>query len=200
MAAAGAAGITLLTVLGGLGLVSSGGAATAASRPHDSRGLPVGGSIPVHRPRPPGPDLVAYRSTGHGRAVPAASGHGRRVVFDISAQRVWLVHRDGSVAATYLASGSVDHNLHPGHYRVYSRSPWATGIDDSGVMQYFVRFAHGQNAAIGFHSIPTKDGHPLQTRGQLGTPQSHGCIRQAKPDAIRLWHFAAIGTRVVVVA
>jgi lipoprotein-anchoring transpeptidase ErfK/SrfK len=68
-------------------------------------------------------------------------------------------------------------------------------------MEYFVRFTQGPTgAAIGFHSIPTKHGRPLQTAAQLGTAQSHGCIRQWKPDAIALWRFAPVGTKVVVVA
>jgi lipoprotein-anchoring transpeptidase ErfK/SrfK len=67
-------------------------------------------------------------------------------------------------------------------------------------MQYFVRFAHGRHAAIGFHSIPTKHGHALQTVAQLGTPQSHGCIRQTLADARRMWRFAPVGTDVRVVA
>ena len=102
---------------------------------------------------------------------------------------------------TYLVSGSVTDNLQPGTYSVYSRSRWAVGVDDSGVMQYFVRFTQGPTgAAIGFHTIPTRNGVPLQTRAQLGTPQSHGCIRQATPDAVALWSFAPDGTKVVVVA
>jgi lipoprotein-anchoring transpeptidase ErfK/SrfK len=38
----------------------------------------------------------------------------------------------------------------------------------------------------------------VQTVAQLGTPQSHGCIRQEREDAIALWEFAPIGTEVVV--
>lgn len=132
-------------------------------------------------------------------AVPADSGTGRRVVFSEEAQRVWLLGADDGVRRTYLVSGSLTDNLDPGSYEVWSRSRWAVGIDDSGVMEYFVRFAHGQHAAIGFHSIPTKLGEPLQTRAQLGTPQSHGCIRQALPDAVAMWRFASAGTTVVVV-
>jgi hypothetical protein len=137
-------------------------------------------------------------------ALPPGSGTGRRIVFDISAQRVWLVAvtRSGEerVRRTYLASGSVSDNLQPGTYAVFSRSRHAWGIDDSGTMEYFVRFAHGENAAIGFHDIPVKDGRRVQTRAELGTPQSHGCIRQWRPDAKALWHFAPVGTTVVVVA
>jgi hypothetical protein len=120
------------------------------------------------------------------------------VVFDISDQRVWLVDKGDEVLRTYLVSGSLTENLDPGTYAVYSRSRHAVGINDSGVMEYFTRFTRGENAAIGFHSIPTKDGRPLQTEKQLGTPQSHGCIRQATPDAKRLWDFAPVGTKVVV--
>lgn len=133
-------------------------------------------------------------------ALPTDSGQGRRIVFDQSDQRVWLVDADGGVDRTYLVSGSLTDNLAPGTYSVFSKSSWAVGVDDSGTMRYFVRFAHGANASIGFHSIPVKDGAPLQTTRQLGTPQSHGCIRQDLPDAIALWDFAPVGTEVVVTA
>jgi hypothetical protein len=137
---------------------------------------------------------------GNSTTLPDGSGAGLRVVFSKSAQRVWLVDEQESVVSTYLVSGSVTNNLGPGTYAVYSRSRWAVGVDDSGVMQYFVRFAQGPNAAIGFHSIPTKNGEPLQTIAQLGTPQSHGCIRQRLSDAVRMWEFAGVGTPVVVIA
>jgi cephalosporin-C deacetylase-like acetyl esterase len=87
-----------------------------------------------------------------------------------------------------------------GTYEVYSTSRHAIGIDDSGTMQFMVRFAHGERAAIGFHDIPVDDGKRVQTRAELGTPQSHGCIRQARPDARALWSFAIVGTTVVVTA
>lgn len=131
-------------------------------------------------------------------SLPAHSGDGRRAVFSQSRQRVWLVDEDGTVERTYLVSGSVTDNLQPGTYAVYSRSENAVGIDDSGTMKWFVRFAHGPNAAIGFHDIPVKAGKPLQGRRQLGTPQSHGCIRQKEADALAMWAFAQLGTRVVV--
>ncbi len=122
-------------------------------------------------------------------------------MFSQSLQRVWLVTGGRHVARTYLVSGSVTDNLDPGTYSVYSRSEQAWGIDDSGTMRWFVRFTQGDTgAAIGFHDIPVKDGQPLQTKSQLGTPQSHGCIRQKEADAKAMWTFAQLGTKVVVVA
>jgi lipoprotein-anchoring transpeptidase ErfK/SrfK len=38
----------------------------------------------------------------------------------------------------------------------------------------------------------------VQSPAQLGTPQSHGCIRLARPAARTLWRFAPVGTKVVV--
>jgi hypothetical protein len=163
---------------------SSGAADTPSADARSVTGAPADASSPAADPT----------------ALPGASGEGRRVVFSKAAQRVWLVDGSGAVASTYLVSGSLTDNLHPGTYAVFSRSRWAVGVQDTGVMQYFVRFAHGPHAAIGFHSIPTKHGTPLQTEAQLGTPQSHGCIRQRLSDAVRMWDFADVGTDVVVVA
>lgn len=152
---------------------------------------------PSESPKTPKSSTAAADDT----ALPADSGEGKRVVFSEARQRVWLVDADGEVRRTYLVSGSVLDNLDPGSYEVYSRSRWAVGVDDSGVMEYFARFTKGPTgAAIGFHTIPTKQGEPLQAVGDLGTPQSHGCIRQKETDAVALWEFAPIGTDVVVTA
>jgi lipoprotein-anchoring transpeptidase ErfK/SrfK len=144
-------------------------------------------------------DAAEYRARTLQTTLPARSGTGRRVVFSQGRQRVWLVGAKDQVRRTYLVSGSVTDNLSRGTYEVYSRSEQAWGIDDSGTMKYFVRFTQGKNAAIGFHDIPVDDGHLVQSVADLGTPQSHGCIRQRRADAVALWRFAPVGTTVVVV-
>lgn len=241
--------VTGTAVLGGVGLLPSGGSPSyaadrAAGSSHSEGAMELAAEVPVPTPssatspttspRPSGgrsidPTTVAPSSTpsstpsptpsptppsassstpapsagpaaGIVAALPPDSGTGRRVVFDISAQRVWLVNADGSVARTYPVSGSLTDNLMPGTYAVWSRARHAIGIDNSGTMRLAVWFAHGVHAAIGFHDIPVLDGKPVQTKAQLGTPQSHGCIRQAHPDAKALWQFAPLGTKVVVTA
>ena len=112
---------------------------------------------------------------------------------------MWLIDRDGDVRRSYLVSGSMSDNLDPGTYQVYSRSLNAIGIDDSGTMKYFVRFTQGDTgAAIGFHDIPVDEGGRVQTVDELGTPASHGCIRQRTADAKAMWEFAQLGATVVV--
>ncbi|MBP2391004.1 L,D-transpeptidase [Aeromicrobium fastidiosum] len=133
--------------------------------------------------------------------LPADSGDGRRIVFSESDQRVWLVGDDGSVERSYLVSGSRFDNLDPGTYAVQSKTRQATAFDYSGTMEYFVRFATGFSEPIGFHSVPRDNSGVLeQTKAQLGTPLSAGCVRQWEPDAIALWEFAPVGTTVVVTA
>ncbi|MBA3310637.1 MAG: L,D-transpeptidase [Nocardioidaceae bacterium] len=135
-------------------------------------------------------------------AVPVRSGHGKRVVYDIGAQRVWLVSERGTQTRTYLVSGSKDAGLlDPGRYRVYSKSRHAVAYNYEETMNYMVRFAYGERWPIGFHDVPAfEDGTLAQSRSDLGTPQSAGCIRAWITDAKALWQFSDVGTPVVVVA
>jgi hypothetical protein len=230
MGAAGASlAVTLVAVLGGFGVfpVSSGQANASGDTPathqtdaSQTTGRTTGQPTGQTTGTDPAPDAGATKpktkSQGNGTsadatesqvdpqvdaALPEGSGTGKRVVFSESRQRVWLVNEDEQVERTYLVSGSVYDNLDPGAFNVYSRSEDAWGVDDSGSMKYFVRFTQGDTgAAIGFHDIPIKDGVPAQTEAQLGTPLSHGCVRQRRSDAIALWKFAPLGTSVIVTA
>ncbi|AXT84194.1 hypothetical protein C6I20_02605 [Aeromicrobium sp. A1-2] len=154
---------------------------------------------PLEIPRPAVKPRVAVASVTEVPALPEGSGSGRRIVFDQGDQRVWLVGDDGSVERTYAVSGSRFDNLHPGTFAVLSRSRHATSYDYSGTLEYFVRFTTGYSAPIGFHAVPRyNNGELEQTKAQLGTPLSAGCVRQWMPDAIALWDFAPVGTKVVV--
>lgn len=134
-------------------------------------------------------------------APPADSGDGRRIVFDQGDQRVWLIGADNTVERTYPVSGSRFENLKPGAYSVTSKTRHATAFDASGTMEYFVRFATGFSEPIGFHSVPHDNTGKLeQAKAQLGERLSAGCVRQWKNDAIALWEFAPIGTKVYVTA
>lgn len=219
-AASGALLTTLVSMVGAAGAFSQPAAAASAhTGPHSSEVATLTATIHQARPAAPlqgptahdVPSISTSNSTSNSTPpttssdaasvpLPADSGSGRRAVFSESQQRVWLVETDNTVRDTYPVSGSVEDNLSPGTYEVYSRSRHAIGIEDSGTMEYFVRFAHGKHAAIGFHTIPESHGQPLQTTAQLGTPQSHGCIRQLTSDAKEMWAFAPIGTKVVVTA
>jgi hypothetical protein len=192
--------VTTVAVLGGVGLL-----------PRDASTEAAGASTLLKTDADTSSDGAATRRPGEPArgdgtreriallTVPAGSGTGRRVVFSEDLQRVWLVTADERATRSYLVSGSAYDNLEPGSYEVYSRSEQAWGVDDSGTMKWFVRFTQGDKAAIGFHDIPVAGGAPVQSVADLGTPLSHGCIRQKEADAKALWDFAPVGTPVVVV-
>ncbi|GAA1478636.1 hypothetical protein GCM10009623_30820 [Nocardioides aestuarii] len=203
-AAVSSLGVTTVAVLGGTGMLPS-----AADEPGPRDALRTTAAAPrASSPSPaPGPDAGerSLSTRGEQQRVTAAdllpedSGVGRRAVFSEGQQRVWIVNGREKVVRTYLVSGSIHDNLDPGTYQVYSRSESAIGIDDSGTMKYFVRFTQGPSgAAIGFHDIPVDEGEKVQTVDELGTPTSHGCIRQKRSDAKAMWAFAQTGTTVVV--
>lgn len=147
-------------------------------------------------------EFIAKTATASPRApfapVPADSGSGRRIVYSNTAQRVWLIEDDGTIRDSYLVSGRRN-TPSAGTYSVYSKSEKAWAGHDGITMNHMVRFARGRRLAIGFHSIPTySNGLPMQTLQQLGTHQSAGCVRQESGKAEALYHWADIGTTVVV--
>jgi hypothetical protein len=178
---------------------SDAGGQTGSSTPAEAAGEATVSS-PLAAPVTSGPGQVSSAPV-FAFPIPPGTGSGKRIVFDLSEQRVWLVDAHNRIERTYLGSGSKYGNLHAGRFEVYSRSRNAVSYDYSETMQYMVRFDHGDSSPIGFHAIPVdSEGRPVQTNRQLGTPLSAGCIRQADADARALWRFAPIGTDVWIVA
>ena len=134
--------------------------------------------------------------------LPANSGTGRRIVFAMG-EPAGLA-RAAAVATPYVAPTSSraaspttctraptrstpsrctrSASTTPGRCSTWSASPRATTR---------------RSASTTSRCSTTR---PVQARDDLGTPQSHGCIRQWRPDARALWDFAPVGTQVVVVA
>lgn len=126
-------------------------------------------------------------------------GH-KHVVFDRTAQRVWLIAADGRLFDTYPVSGRLN-TPGPGSYSVYSKSPSTTSFNGTSTMKHMVRFTYGPNGyAIGFHSIPRSfDGRPLQSLDQLGEAHGAGCVRQQDSKAQQLYDWVPVGTPIIVV-
>lgn len=136
--------------------------------------------------------------------LPGNSGEGRRIVYRKSwPMRVWTVESNGAVSKTHLVSGRATWNQPtPGTYRVFSRSGYTCNINNPHICwRYMVRFTKGPGGDnIGFHEIPTNlnTGYKLQSESQLGLALSGGCVRQRTSDALYIWNWAPVGTKVVV--
>jgi hypothetical protein len=130
--------------------------------------------------------------------IPDNSGSGKRIVYSNSDQRIWLVEADGTLYDSYRVSGR--HGIpSPDTYHVMRKL--MPGRAGSLSLPYFVGFAFGHSTDIGFHGIPLEpNGTPIESDSQLGSPLSHGCVRQNQADAKELWDWTPVGTTVVVLA
>lgn len=131
--------------------------------------------------------------------VPRDSGSGERIVYSQTLMHVWVVNAAGQKVRDYPVTGRDDWPV-PGTYSVYSKSPTADNPEYKARWRHFVRFAKGHRYAIGFHDIPINyAGQPVQTEDDLGMPgDGAGCVRQSTGDAVFLYKWARIGTKVVV--
>jgi lipoprotein-anchoring transpeptidase ErfK/SrfK len=106
--------------------------------------------------------------------------HGRHIEADLSRQVIALV-AGGRVERIYpISSGAPRTPTVRGSFRVYAKTP---GTNAKGMVHsaYFT----GAYATHGYPSVPPY-------------PASHGCLRVPLPDALSLFRWIRIGTRVDV--
>jgi len=132
--------------------------------------------------------------------VPIKSGSGRRIVYANRQQRVWVINADNEVIRTFPVSGMLG-QPGKGTFSVFSKSPTSYSPEFAGVtFRFMTRFAIGRNGGnIGFHEIPTRNNKPMQTVDELGTFKGSGCLRSSTQDALFIYQWATLGTKVVVV-
>ena len=132
--------------------------------------------------------------------VPIKSGTGRRIVYANRQQRVWVINADNEVIRTFPVSGMLD-QPGDGTFSVFSKSPTSYSPEFAGVtFRFMTRFAIGRNGGnIGFHEIPIRNSKPMQTVDELGAFKGSGCLRSSTQDALFIYQWATLGTKVVVV-
>ena len=132
--------------------------------------------------------------------VPIKSGTGRRIVYANRQQRVWVINADNEVIRTFPVSGMLG-QPGKGTFRVFSKSPTSYSPEFAGVtFRFMTRFEIGRNGGkIGFHEIPIRNSKTMQTVDELGAFKGSGCLRSSTQDALFIYQWATLGTKVVVV-
>jgi peptidoglycan hydrolase-like protein with peptidoglycan-binding domain len=126
------------------------------------------------------PDVFARLDRGQGRFRLKYPGHGRHVEADLSRQ-VLVLADGGKVQRIYpTSSGSPATPTILGSYRVYRKDYGTNGV---GMVHssYFIR----GYAIHGYAHVPTYNA-------------SHGCLRVPIPDALAIFDWVRMGTRVDV--
>lgn len=178
-------------------------ATPVASPSPNSEPIDATSSTTTSAPESTNPAVPDAATTGSSESppLPQKSGTGRRVVYDISDRRVWLVNADGSLHGTWKVTGRPGKPA-PGTYKVFSKSKNTRTIDGKYRFGHMVRFARAASGvAIGFHDLPysTATGKPIMPASKIGEPgyRSGGCVRQRPRDAEEMYRWAKIGTVVV---
>lgn len=161
--------VTALAVQAG-GAPAKAHAASPASSPKPAHSRP-------HTPPPPPP-------------VPANSGTGKRIVYSLSQQRVWVVPPgNGPVATFTVQPGTVP--AKPGTHYVTGHYPSRTGSDGVAI-EHVVYFEYTAETWIAFSA-------PVDDKVVKPDPSLHtGAVRVHRADETKIWNNTVSGSTVVV--
>jgi lipoprotein-anchoring transpeptidase ErfK/SrfK len=154
------------------------------------------------QPAPPPPPPPAPAAPAAAR--PPAVGPGERWV-DVSLARQWLTLMQGDtpVYGAPVTTGKPSFPTPPGTFRIYSRVPSETmdslsvGIPRTAPEGYYLKnILYTQYFLSGGYALHTNYWQPSSVFGRVAT--SHGCVGMRQGDALAVWNFAGIGTKVHV--
>src|SRR6266700_6220582 len=132
-----------------------------------------------HRHRPAEP-----KSAKKDQAQEAPNGP-LQIIISIADQRISVYDNDALIARSAVSTGIPRHPTPLGVFSVISKQRWhRSNIYSDAPMPYMQRI--------------TWSGIALHAGVLPGRPASHGCIRLKHDFAIRLWHLAKRGTRVII--
>lgn len=147
----------------------------------------------------PGQTLVIPKSSS--LASPAASrgsSGAKRIVIDLSDQRMVTYQGDAQVHAFVVSTGMPGANTAPGTYQVLDKYPNAYASTWNLQMPYWLGIYWAGSLENGIHALPILPNGQRLWEGYLGTPVSYGCVILSTEDARALYHWAEVGTPVVI--
>ncbi|QEU86296.1 L,D-transpeptidase [Streptomyces viridosporus T7A] len=125
-------------------------------------------------------------------AVPDGSGTGRRIVYSLGQQRVWLVDASDAARRSFTVwPGTVPPD--PGSYTIGTRTEATTGSDGVEI-EHILYFTAKSGVSVAFSNAVDGSSPPPPASGART-----GGIRVAKADGEALWAFGTAGTTVRVV-
>ena len=123
-------------------------------------------------------EVFSRLEKGWGRFKIRYKDHGRHIEVDLTHQVIALISRGKAVRIYPISSGKASTPTILGNFSVYRKEP---GTNSLGMIysSYFIR----GYAFHGFVDVPVY-------------PASHGCLRIPPPDAVSVYNWIKIGTRV----
>ena len=129
----------------------------------------------------------------------APSGGGKRIVVDLSEQRMY-VYQNGQLLWNWVVStGRPGQATAVGHYKVLNKIPNAYAYTWSLQMPYWLGIYWAGSLQNGIHALPIQANGQRLWAGYLGQRVSFGCVILGTQNAKTLYNWAPVGTPVDIV-
>jgi LysM repeat protein len=129
-------------------------------------------------------------------AEPAASGSDKRILIDLSEQRMY-VYQAGDLLHVWLVSTGVPGaETITGNFEVLDKLPSAYAYTWGLQMPYWLGIYWAGSLQNGIHALPISASGQVLWDGYLGEPVSYGCIILSTENARILYNWTQVGTPV----
>lgn len=136
---------------------------------------------------------------GSSPAAPAPTGGAKRIVVDLSEQRMY-VYQGGQLLWKWVVStGRPGQDTAVGHYSVLNKIPNAYAYTWSLQMPYWLGIYWAGSLQNGIHALPIQANGQRLWAGYLGQRVSFGCIILGVENAATLYNWVSVGTPVDIV-
>lgn len=127
---------------------------------------------------------------------------GKKIVIDLSEQTLQMFQKGKLVSTRKVSTGKWSTPTPTGKFKTWNKVPVAYSSPYKLYMEYWMAIT--ADGKYGLHSLPywaLKNGGKLyEGAAHIGTPVSHGCVRQTVKEAKSLYDWAPIGTPVEIKA
>jgi lipoprotein-anchoring transpeptidase ErfK/SrfK len=124
---------------------------------------------------------------------------GRRIVIDLSDQRLYAYEGDTRVYDFVCSTGIASSPTLTGTFQILSKEENAYASSWDLWMPHFMGiYRSGPDFTNGIHGLPTLSSGARLWEGHLGRPVSYGCIVLGLDEAATLYNWAELGTLVVI--
>ncbi|MBN1660612.1 MAG: LysM peptidoglycan-binding domain-containing protein [Anaerolineae bacterium] len=138
-------------------------------------------------------------AAGAASAPAPATTSSRRIVVDLSDQRMY-VYQDGQILWNWIVStGRPGQETAVGHYQVLNKLPNAYAYTWGLQMPYWLGIYWAGHLQNGIHALPIQGNGQRLWEGYLGQRVSYGCVILSTENAATLYNWATVGTPVDII-
>lgn len=159
---------------------------------------PPGAESPTSLPAEPSPTPLPTDTPAPEQAAPAPNYEsGKLILVDISEQHMY-VYENGALVYSFVVSTGMNSGTRAGTFSVLNKIPSAYGSTWNIWMPNWLGIYWSGHLQNGIHALPILPNGQRLWAGYLGRPISYGCVVLGTYESELLYHWAEVGTPVVI--